>query len=114
MTLNEYIREFICQIEHFTDYIEDAVEYPDLVDFDVIRGKVELVRQHMTGVERQLGIVRKEDKKNGSREDSPTSKAQQGKEGPRKVSTRPDSRSTQAPRHQSGTRQQSGGARRKR
>ena len=114
MTLNEYIREFVCQIEHFTDYIEDAVECPDLVDFDVIRGKINLVRQHMAGVERQLGVVRKEKKNDEGRANSPTSKTQQRKEGPGKDGSRSRPRSTQDARSQPGARRQSGGPRRKR
>lgn len=76
MTLQEYIREFVCQIEHFTNYVEDAIRSPELTDFSVMEGKIQLVRRHMDGIDRQLGTVRKESKKDESKQDSPTKRPQ--------------------------------------
>lgn len=76
MTLQEYIREFVCQIEHFTNYVEDAIRSPDLTDFSVMEGKIQLVRRHMVGIEKQLGMIRKESKKDESKQDSPTKRPQ--------------------------------------
>lgn len=76
MALHEYIREFVCHIEHFTTYVEDAIRSPDLTDFSVMEGKIQLVRQHMAGIERQLGTIRKELKKDESKQDSPTKRPQ--------------------------------------
>lgn len=76
MTLHEYIREFVCQIEHFTNYVEDAIRSPDLTDFSVMEGKIQLVRRHMDGIEKQLGMIRKESKKDASKQDSPTKRPQ--------------------------------------
>lgn len=76
MTLHEYIREFVCQIEHLTNYVEDAIRSPDLTDFSVMEGKIQLVRQHMVGIEKQLGMIRKESKKDESKQDSPTKRPQ--------------------------------------
>lgn len=77
MTLNEYIREFVCQIEHFTNYVEDALRSPDLTDFSVMEGKIQLVRRHMNGIEKQLGMLRKESKKDANPKDSPTKRPQE-------------------------------------
>lgn len=76
MSLQEYIREFVCQIEHFTNYVEDAIRSPDRTDFSVMEGKIKLVRQHMTGIEHQLGTMRKESKKDESTANSTTKRPQ--------------------------------------
>ena len=76
MTFHEYIREFVCQIEHFANYVEDAIRSPDLTDFSVMEGKIQLVRRHMAGIEKQLGMIRKESKKDASKQDSPTKRPQ--------------------------------------
>ena len=76
MTFPEYVREFVCQIEHFTNYVEDAIRSPDLTDFSVMEGKIQLVRRHMDGIEKQLGMIRKESKKDESKQDSPTKRPQ--------------------------------------
>ncbi len=76
MTFPEYVREFVCQIEHFTNYVEDAIRSPDLTDFSVMEGKIQLVRQHMTGIERQLGTTRKELKQDERPKDSPAKRPQ--------------------------------------
>lgn len=88
MTLHEYIREFVCQIEHFTIYVEDALRSPDLTDFSVMEGKIQLVRRHMYGIEKQLGMIRKESKKDESKQDSPTKRPQEKSRVLQVVSTR--------------------------
>lgn len=59
-SVNDYVRGFICDIDHFVSYIEDAMWGPDLADFDVIRAKIEQIRNHMTFMEQVIGIRRKE------------------------------------------------------
>jgi len=59
MTLQEYVREFLVEIEQFVMYIDDAISSPDLVDFDALKTKMGQIRSHTVFIEQQIGIRRK-------------------------------------------------------
>lgn len=75
LTKDEYIREFLCHVEQYTNYIDDAVNCAELADFSVINAKTATLRHAIPFIEGLIGIHRKE-RTHASRAQSPTSKPQ--------------------------------------
>lgn len=66
---NSDMREFLCQMEQFLMYIDDAMNSPELTDFDALNGKLSLIRKMIADMEPVIGIHRKgqhESRKNDS------------------------------------------------
>lgn len=60
MDLSDYIREYLCQVTQFLEYVEDAIVSPEQTDFDVLLKKVEQIRSYTPFIEKLLGINRKD------------------------------------------------------
>lgn len=54
----KYIRDYVCHVEHFLIYVEDAMVSPEHVDFDVLKEKIEQIRKYATFMEKTMGIRR--------------------------------------------------------